>query len=472
MAQKFYTSLSEIDSIYNKQRKYAPTAKTLSVDKRKALLRKLLHKIKTEEKAIESALYHDFHKSAIESSITELFAVELELKHIIRNLGSWARDRSVGWSAMFANVRAYLHYEPKGNALIITPWNYPIQLPLVHLAASVAAGNCSILKLSEFAEHSNAILRKIIQEVFQEEHVAIVEGAVEETSHLLSLRFDHIHFTGSPAVGKIVMEAASKNLTDITLELGGKSPAIIDKNVNLRRVIKNLIWAKFVNAGQTCIAPDYLLVHRQLRGEFEQTFRQELLEAFGKEPQNSPDYARIINKKQFDRLVHALNSAKDLGAHILAGGNYIEKECYFEPTLIGNVPESNPLMQEEIFGPIFPVIYYQQVDEALAIIRKKEKPLALYVFSNDNLFNKHVVRYSTAGSTCINDALIQIMHPNLPFGGVNNSGIGQSTGKYGFKAFSHERAVSNVKIYPLSAMFWYPYTERTHRILQWLRKIF
>lgn len=467
-----YNSLSEIDAIYNKQLQYTLEARNLSVAKRVAFLKKLLAKIRAEEQAIEKALYDDFHKSAIESGITEILAVEMELKHIIKHLPKWAKDKSVAWSPMFANNKAYLHYEPKGNVLIMTPWNYPFQLPMVHLAASIAAGNTSILKLSEFAEHTNQVIRKIIGEVFSEAHVAVVEGAVEESSHLLALRFDHIHFTGSPAVGKIVMEAASKHLADITLELGGKSPAIVDKHVNIRRVVKNLIWAKYVNAGQTCIAPDYLFVHRHIRGEFESIFREELIEAFGRDALNSPDYARIINKKHFDRLTSALESAKSLGAQVLAGGNYLEKELYIEPTLISNVAENNTLMQEEIFGPIFPVCYYSQIDEVLASIRKKEKPLALYVFSKDNLFNKHVIRYSSAGSTCVNDALIQIMHPNLPFGGVNNSGIGQSTGKYGFKAFSHERAVAKSIGYPLSAMFWYPYTEKTQRFLQLIRKLF
>ena len=329
---------------------------------------------------------------------------------------------------MFTNVKAYLHYEPKGHVLIITPWNYPFQLPLVHLAACIAAGNTAILKLSEFSPHTNRIVKKILQEVFPEDHVAVLEGEVKETTHLLSLRFDHIHFTGSPAVGKIIMEAASKNLTDITLELGGKSPAVLDRNINVRRVVQNLIWAKFVNAGQTCIAPDYVLVPRQLKSEIEQVFREELREAFGRDAINSPDYARIINKKQFDRLVEALTDAKHLGAQVVFGGANDEKELYIEPTVIGQVAMTNSLMTEEIFGPIFPIVYYSQIDEAIKFINEREKPLALYVFSNDGIFNKHVIRYTSAGSTCINDALIQIMHPKLPFGGVNNSGIGQSTG--------------------------------------------
>ncbi len=467
-----YPSLSEIDKIYALQQKNTAEIKQLPASKREQLLRKLLTKIKEAENEIQAALYQDFHKSALESTITEILAVEMELKHIIKNIGKWTKDKSVGWSAMFTNVKAYLHYEPKGHVLIITPWNYPFQLPLVHLAACIAAGNTAILKLSEFSPHTNRIVKKILQEVFPEDHVAVLEGEVKETTHLLSLRFDHIHFTGSPAVGKIIMEAASKNLTDITLELGGKSPAVLDRNINVRRVVQNLIWAKFVNAGQTCIAPDYVLVPRQLKSEIEQVFREELREAFGRDAINSPDYARIINKKQFDRLVEALTDAKHLGAQVISGGAKDEKELYIEPTVIGQVAMTNSLMTEEIFGPIFPIVYYSQIDEAIKFINDREKPLALYVFSNDGIFNKHVIRYTSAGSTCINDALIQIMHPKLPFGGVNNSGIGQSTGWYGFRAFSHERAVADAKGFPLSKMFWFPYSERTHKIVQWIRKIF
>jgi len=467
-----YTPLSEIDNIYRSQLQNKSNIKHSSADKRVGWIKKLLDRINAEEKAIEKALYHDFHKSGIETTITEILAVQLELKHISKNLRKWMKDKSVGRSIMMPNVKAYLHYEPKGNALIITPWNYPFQLPLVHLASCISAGNTAILKLSEFSSYSNHVVKKIITDIFPPDHIAVVEGAVEETTHLLNLKFDHIHFTGSPKVGKIVMAAASKNLTDITLELGGKSPAVIDKNVNLKQVVKNLIWAKFVNAGQTCIAPDYLLVHRHQKHQIEEHFRVELEEAFGSDALNSPDYARIINESQFDRLKNNLDSAKNLGAIIISGGHTDAKLNYIEPTVITNVAQSNPLMTEEIFGPILPIVYYSQNQEAIDFINAKEKPLALYVFSKDSNFSKHIIRHTSAGSTCINDAVIQIMQPNLPFGGINNSGIGQSTGYYGFKSFSHERAVADVKLIPVSSMFWYPYTEKTNKMVQWIRRLF
>lgn len=467
-----YNTLSEIDKIYQSQLKNKSAIKHSTAYKRIGWIKKLLDTINREEKAIEQALYQDFHKSGIETAITEILVVQLELKHIAKKLRGWMKDKKVRRSLVMPNVSAYLHYEPKGNALIITPWNYPFQLPLVHLAACIAAGNTAILKLSEFSPNSNQVLKKIIAEVFPTDHIAVIEGAVEETTHLLNLKFDHIHFTGSSKVGKIVMETASKHLTDITLELGGKSPAVIDKNVNLRQVVKNLIWAKFINAGQTCIAPDYILAHRHQKQQLEEVFKIEIEEAFGKDTFNSPDYARIINEKQFERLNQALDSAKQLGANIIAGGKTDGRTKYIAPTVITNVAANNPLMTDEIFGPILPIVYYAQIQEAIDFINAKEKPLALYVFSKDSNFNKHIIRNSSAGSTCINDAVIQIMQPNLPFGGVNNSGLGQSTGWYGFKAFSHERAVADVKIIPLSSMFWYPYTEKTSRMLQWIRRLF
>lgn len=467
-----YTSLSEIDALYNAQLKYKKEAKFSSYQKRISWLKDLLKEITLREAEIQRALYDDFHKSAIESEITEILAVELELKHIIRNLGKWMQDQGVKWSLLLGNTRAYIHYEPKGNALIISPWNYPFQLPLVHLASCIAAGNTAMLKLSEFSPHTNGVVKKIIQQVFSAEHVTVIEGAVQEAAYLLKLKFDHIHFTGSPQVGKVIMQAASKNLSDVTLELGGKSPAIIDRNVNLKKVVKNIIWAKFVNAGQTCIAPDYLLVHKHQKSEIEELFKQEIEQAFGKEPLNSPDYARIINDKQFDRLQSALEDATSLGAKVISGGAMIQSERYIAPTVVTRVALTNPLMTDEIFGPILPIIYYEKINQAIDFIAGKEKPLALYVFSKDAHFCKHVIAQTSAGSTCINDAMIQIMHPSLPFGGVNHSGIGQSTGWFGFKAFSHQRAVADVKIHPISSLFWFPYTEKTYQVLKWIKKLF
>lgn len=463
--------LAEIDRIYRAQIVYKETVKHSSAKTRQSWLKILLSHLIAEELTIEKALYEDFHKSSTETAITEFLAVKWELGLLIRSLHRWMKNKRLPRTLRMPNVRAYLHYEAKGNSLIITPWNYPLMLPIVHLAASVAAGNTVIIKLSEHSPHTNRVIRKIISSVFPEEHVAVIEGKVAETSHLLSLKFDHIHFTGSPKIGKIVARAAADHLAEVTLELGGKSPAIVDRNVNLRRAVKNLIWAKFVNAGQTCIAPDYLLVHRYHRREIESIFKEELQYAFGQDPLNSPDFARIINEDQFDRLHNALQEGLSLGANIIAGGQSARHLKYIAPTIITNLAKNTRLVQEEIFGPILPIIYYGQVQEAIDYVNAGPKPLALYVFSDDLLFGRHILRHTSAGSTCINDAMIQIMHPRLPLGGVNNSGTGQSLGRYGFRAFSHERAVAESQWMPTSSLFWFPYTERTNRALQWLKKL-
>ncbi|MHC8947706.1 aldehyde dehydrogenase family protein [Sphingobacterium hungaricum] len=465
------TPIESINEVYEKQLVHKSVLKQSLAEDRIKLLKKLLKSIENNSEQIKQALFLDFRKSPIETDITEIFAASFEIKEIIKNLAKWMRNQKVSNPLSFFSIKPYLHYEPKGNSLIITPWNYPFQLPISHFASSIAAGNTVILKLSEYSPHVNEVIASILKEIFKEEHVFVVNGAKEETTHLLSLKFDHIHFTGSSEVGKIVMAAASKNLSDITLELGGKSPVFIDKNVNVKQVVKNIIWAKFVNAGQTCIAPDYLIVDKQIQNEIEQTFKEELVRAFGENPKNSPDFARIINDKQFDRLVEGLNDARAIGAHLIAGGISDSKERYISPTIIRNVSQQNRLMVEEIFGPILPIIYVGQVNEGLNVVNRKEKPLALYIFSKDANYVEHVIRNTTAGGTCVNDAMVHILHPNLPFGGVNNSGIGQSLGWYGFKSFSHERAIAEARFMPMSKFFWFPYTDKTKSVLKWLRKV-
>ncbi|MCA5004153.1 aldehyde dehydrogenase family protein [Sphingobacterium bovistauri] len=461
-----------IDEIYNQQVKFKEECKETSVYNRVQLLKKLKATILHKEGEIKDAIYKDFRKSIIETETTEILTSILEINHFIKNLKKWTKSKSVGSSLMFASTSAKLLYEPKGNTLIITPWNYPFQLPLVHLIASVAAGNTVILKLSEFTPHINAVIKSIIIQVFVSNHVAIVEGEIEETTHLLALKFDHIHFTGSPAVGKIIMQAASKNLTDITLELGGKSPVFVDKNINIKEVVRNLLWAKFVNMGQTCIAPDYLLVDKAIEQEFDHAWKEEILNAFGINPIESNDLARIINTKQFDRLENYLNELKNSDTNWIVSGTNNKSDLFIHPTVLKNVPINCALMEDEIFGPILPIIYYQDIQQALQIVRSKEKPLALYIFSKKQDYINYVLGNTTAGGTTVNDAMLHIMHPNLPFGGVNNSGLGQSLGHYGFKSFSHERAVLKSNFFPMSKFFWYPYNNNTKKMLGYIKRIF
>lgn len=461
-----------IDDIYQAQTAFRDQAKRASVTERINLLQKLNTLILQNESEIKKAIFKDFRKSAVETETTEILASILEIKHYIKNLKKWARPKSVGSSLLFATTSAKLIYEPKGNTLIITPWNYPFQLPIVHLVSSISAGNTAILKLSEFTPSINQVIKRLISELFEQRHVAVIEGAIEETTHLLRLKFDHIHFTGSPAVGKIIMEAASKHLTDITLELGGKSPVFIDKNINIKEVVRNLVWAKFVNMGQTCIAPDYLLVDKSIEKEFDAALIQEIKNAFGEKPIESNDLARIINQKQFDRLESYLEELKKTKMEWVVKGENDKTTLFIHPTVLKNFPLDAKLMQDEIFGPIFPIVYYTDIQEALDVVAGKEKPLALYIFSKKKQYIDHILKNSTAGGTTINDAMIHIIHPNLPFGGVNNSGIGQSLGYYGFKAFSHERATLQARFFPMSKFFWYPYNSTTQKMLNLIKKIF
>lgn len=461
-----------INKLYHAQVAFKDQAKRISISERVNLLKKLKNLIHQNESKIKAAIYNDFRKSAIETETTEILASILELNHIIKNLKKWAKPKSVGSSMLFATTSAKLIYEPKGNTLIITPWNYPFQLPIVHLAGSIAAGNTVILKLSEFTPHINQVIKELLADLFDKNHVAVLEGEVEETTHVLKLKFDHIHFTGSPAVGKIIMEAAAKHLTDITLELGGKSPVFVDKNINIKEVARNLIWAKFVNMGQTCIAPDYLLVDKSIEKDFENAIQEEIRNAFGVNPRESNDLARIINQKQYDRLISYLDELKNSETKWVVKGDHDKSTLFIHPTVLKNLPLDAKIMQDEIFGPILPILYYTDVQEALDIVAKREKPLSLYIFSNKKEYIDHVMKNSTAGGTTINDAMIHIIHPNLPFGGVNNSGIGQSLGYYGFKSFSHERATLKANFFPMSKFFWYPYNTKTKKVLNLIKKIF
>ncbi|MGJ1317120.1 aldehyde dehydrogenase family protein [Sphingobacterium spiritivorum] len=471
MAEAPRTPLAQISSLYCRQLDYKEKTRQLSVEQRISFLRSLGKQIENNHAAITKALHLDFRKNTFETDYTEIYVVQSTIKHICRNLKRWAQNRKVKNNLMYITTRSYLQYEPKGSSLIITPWNYPFQIPLMQTISSIAAGNTVMLKLSEYVPHTNVIVEEIIRSVFKQEHVTVINGQAEETTHLLNLKFDHIHFTGSPKVGKIVMQAASAHLSDITLELGGKSPVFIDKDVNLRQIVRNLIWGKFVNAGQTCIAPDYVLIDKNLKDTFEKILPEEVIMAFGTSAEQSPDLARIINDRQFDRLEAALKKAVQAGARILTGGETNKTSLYIAPTVVTGMPADSTLMTEEIFGPILPVVYYDTVDEALTLVSRKEKPLALYIFSKDSHYTDTILRNTTAGSTAVNDMLIQYMHPNLPFGGVNHSGIGQSFGQYGFKSFSHERTVvSGSKNLPLSRIFWYPYTAKTRKLFNFIKR--
>lgn len=467
------TQFAEIDRLFNLQFSNKAAMKNTTASDRKKKLAKLKDVVLANRQGIRDALYKDLRKSEVEADFTEVYSIVSEIRHNIGSLKEWMRPKSVETPLMYIGSSAKVIHEAKGNCLIISPWNYPIQLALQSLVSAIAAGNTVIIKPSEFTPNSAAVLKKIVQQAFAENEAAVITGDVEVSTYLLKKKFDHIHFTGSPAVGKIVMKAAAEHLTSVTLELGGKSPAIIDDTANIDAAVKKLVFGKFVNLGQTCIAPDYILIDEKKKEEFVAKFKTQLTTSFGENPQQSSDLARIINERNYQRLCSILEDAINKGAKIEVGGQCSAADRYISPTLLSNVTNDMRIMQEEIFGPLFPLITFKKIDEALQFVNSKEKPLALYVFSEKDKNQDFVISNTTAGGSCINDNIIQFAHPYLPFGGVNNSGIGKSHGKYGFKDFSHERAVFKaLHRWSVTTPLWFPYGKLAKNVVELMIKFF
>ena len=435
---------TQIDQIFEAQQNNRWAVSKTTVKERIEKLKRLQDALFNYRAAFHHSLRQDFGKPEAETDLSEIYPTSNEIKHAVSNLEKWMKDESVSTPTALLGSKSYIRYEAKGVCLIIAPWNYPVNLILIPLISAVAAGNCVILKPSEYTPNTNAIMAQLIKEVFAENEVAFVEGEVEVSQYLLTKPFDHIFFTGSTAVGKIVMKAAAENLTSVTLELGGKSPVIVDETANIKEAAKKIVWGKFLNAGQTCIAPDYVLVHEDIEHELIQQMLKYLSEFYGQssgERLDSPDYARIINKKQYKSLVELIGKAKGQGAVIHTGGTVVEEQRYIAPTIMSEVPLDSEVMQHEIFGPIMPIIRYKFLNDALDLINKKDKPLALYLFSQERKTIDTVLASTSSGGVCINDTVIHYFQHNLPFGGVNHSGIGKAHGIFGFKSFSNERAV-------------------------------
>ncbi len=395
----------------------------------------------TYRDAIKEALYADFKKPSIETDVTEIYPVVSEIKFAKRHLKQWLSNQKVETPMALLGSSSYIKYEPKGVCLIISPWNFPVNLTFGPLVSAIAAGNTVIIKPSEMTPNISKVMAAIIKDVFDENEVALVEGDAGTSQELLKLPFNHIFFTGSPNVGKLVMKAASEHLTSVTLELGGKSPTIIDETANLKSAAKKIAWGKFINCGQVCIAPDYVLIHESVKAAFLKEVKLQLEIFYNTNAETSESYGRIVNQKHFNRLVNHLTDAKSKNAAIEIGGNYSETDNYIEPTVISNLSEETTLMQEEIFGPVLPIKTYATIDEAIQYINSKEKPLALYIFSSSKKQIKHIINNTRAGSTCINNNVLQYSNHHLPFGGSNNSGIGKSHGFFGFEEFSNKRSV-------------------------------
>ena len=403
---------------------------------RKEVLTKLLNEIILHEKEIIDALYFDFKKPAFEAVLTETNYVISELKDTIKNLNNWSKPRRVFSSILNFPSKDYIYKEPYGKVLVISPWNYPFQLALCPLISAFAAGNQVVLKPSELTPKTSEIIAKIIAKVFHTNEVSVVEGGIEVSQKLLSERWDYIFFTGSVAVGKIVAKAAAENLTPTTLELGGKSPCIIDDTANLKLAAKRIVWGKFINAGQTCIAPDYILIQKNMKSHFVDYLKEEITKAYGDNPADSPDFARIVNTKNCERLIGLIDSKK-----VIFGGQTDLDNCYIAPTLIEETSLETELMKDEIFGPLLPIITYEKESDIEAVISKYEKPLAFYIFTENKVFSKQMIQKYSFGGGCVNDTISHILNNRLPFGGVGHSGIGAYHGILSFDTFSHKKSI-------------------------------
>jgi aldehyde dehydrogenase (NAD+) len=437
-----------------------------NINFRKETLIKLLNEVIIHENEIIQALYDDFKKPAFEAVLTETSYVILELKDTIKNLKNWAKPKRVFPSILNFPSTDYIYKEPYGKVLIIAPWNYPFQLAVCPLISAVAAGNQVVVKPSELTPKTSEIIAKIIRKVFDKNHVKVIEGGVEVSQQLLSERWDYIFFTGSVPVGKIVAKAAAENLTPVTLELGGKSPCIIDETANLKLAAKRIVWGKFVNAGQTCIAPDYILIQKDMKSHFVTYLKEEITKAYGKNPSESPDFARIVNVKNWHRLVNMIEPDK-----VIFGGQSDVKDCYIAPTLVKETSLDSPVMKEEIFGPILPILTYKNETEIDTIISSFEKPLALYIFTENHAFSKQIIEKYSFGGGCINDTIVHFSNKRLPFGGVGHSGIGAYHGSLSFDTFSHQKSIVKKANWLDLPMRYAPYKDKLQtikKVLKWL----
>ncbi|HDY4570076.1 TPA: aldehyde dehydrogenase [Staphylococcus aureus] len=424
--QKFYDS----KAFFN-------TQQTKDISFRKEQLKKLSKAIKSYESDILEALYTDLGKNKVEAYATEIGITLKSIKNARKELKNWTKTKNVDTPLYLFPTKSYIKKEPYGTVLIIAPFNYPFQLVFEPLIGAIAAGNTAIIKPSELTPNVARVIKRLINETFDANYIEVIEGGIEETQTLIHLPFDYVFFTGSENVGKIVYQAASENLVPVTLEMGGKSPVIVDETANIKVASERICFGKFTNAGQTCVAPDYILVHESVKDDLITALSKTLREFYGQNIQQSPDYGRIVNLKHYHRLTSLLNSAQ---MNIVFGGHSDEDERYIEPTLLDHVTSDSAIMQEEIFGPILPILTYQSLDEAIAFIYQRPKPLSLYLFSEDENATQRVINELSFGGGAINDTLMHLANPKLPFGGVGASGMGRYHGKYSFDTFTHEKS--------------------------------
>lgn len=435
--------------VFERQRATALRLRTSTAAERIAKLRKLRDAVIANTQAFYEAGYADFKKPQGEVDLTEILPVVVEANDAIRHLKTWMKPLKVWPTMLTAGTSSYVKYEPRGRCLIISPWNYPVNLTFGPLVSAIAAGNTAIIKPSEMTPHLAAAMTKLVGDVFSEDEVAIFEGDASTSQALLELPFDHIFFTGSPAIGKVVMAAAAKHLTSVTLELGGKSPTIVDETADLDLAASNILWGKYANDGQTCIAPDHIYVHEKVKDAFVAKCKAIIETAYGKDGEaqkQNPHLARIVNRRHTERVKALLDDATQRGARVLVGGDTSPDDCFVAPTLLDNVPADAKINGEEIFGPLLPIYGFSNLDEVIRRINADPKPLALYIYSRTEANVQRVLDETSSGGACVNHAVIQYLHGRLPFGGVNNSGIGNAHGHFGFRTFSHERAVVRTQL--------------------------
>ena len=462
----------DIDGVFARQQRYALELRKSDYKKRLAVLDRFEKVFRDSQEKIYQSAADDFSKPQAEVDMSEIMAVLAELKHVRKNLKKWMKPVAVMPTASMIGTSSKIVKEPKGVTLVVSPWNYPFNLTFGPMIWSIAAGNTVIIKPSEMTPHMSAVIAEIVEKAFSPEEVSLFQGEADVASYLTALPFDHIFFTGSPAVGKHVMAAAARNLTSVTLELGGKSPVIVDKSVNIKKAVQSIAWGKFSNNGQTCIAPDYLYVHESIKEEFvsEMTDCIEKQYGLGNVAKDNGDYCRVVNSGHYQRISRLLSDAQDQGGTLITGGQTDDVSRFIAPTLIEGMAADSAIMHEEIFGPLLPVITFSDIDEVVTYVNSKPKPLALYIYSTDKSSIDKILSETSAGDTCVNQTMMHFLHHNLPFGGVNNSGIGKSGGVWGFNAFTHERSVLTDK-FSSASMLHPPYTPKVRKIIKMAMKM-
>ena len=457
--------MNRTEEILNKQREYFATGATLNIGARETALKKLYIAIKKNEEEILKALKADLGKSGMEAFMCEAGLALNEISHMLKHIRSYARTQIKPTPLTNFHADSLVYLKPYGNVLIMSPWNYPFLLTMSPLIDAIAAGNTVIVKPSAYAPNTSDIISAIIGRTFDEEYVACITGGRAENQQLLGLKFDYIFFTGSQSVGREVLRKAAEHLTPVTLELGGKSPCIVDGSANLKLAAKRIVFGKFLNCGQTCVAPDYILCESFIKDELVELIKKEIVRQFGRDALSNPDYGKIINEKHFKRLLGLIDEDK-----VVKGGKYDEKSMKIEPTVMDNVTRKDAVMQEEIFGPILPILTFERIEDVVASVEEHDHPLALYIFSKDKDNINLILKRCRFGGGCVNDVVVHLATPNLPFGGFVESGMGNYHGRYGFETFSHSCSIMDKKLWIDLPMRYQPYRKINEALIRFFLK--